>query len=267
MSRWSDLVAVLTGRGGPPGAGGDGPEGRAGYGRTTGYPTSSNRASSMHLFWELPPGGAPIVAASARLLVEATPPVDELYFWALQGSFTDGGGHKHGGAHLGLQWHASHPGSRAANWGGYAPGGGILPGSESALPSATGNANTRDLWWEAGEPHTLTIERSAGGGWAGSVDGARLRTLAAGGDRLDGLMVWSEVFARCDAPPVAVRWSGLTATDADGVVRSPVAVRVNYQRRADGGCDNTTAEPDGDGVRQLTATPRRVAQGARLPLG
>lgn len=260
MGRWSRFVDALNAR--SPGGGTAG-------GRVAGYPTSSNRASSLHLAWELPPGAGPIVAASVDLLVEAVPEVDELYFWALQASFTDGAGRRHGGAHLGLQWHRPHPGSRAVNWGGYAPGGGILDGTVSALPSGSGNANTRDYWWEAGRPHRLTIERAAGGrGWAGSVDGTHVRTLAAGGDRLDGLMVWSEVFARCDDPPVTVRWSGLQAVTAGGDVVSPVAVRVNYQRRADGGCDNTTAVPDdGAGVRQVTSTPRQVPQGARLPIG
>jgi hypothetical protein len=206
------------------------------------------------------------VAVSARLTVDALPLVAELYFWALQASFRDGPGRRHGGAHLGLQWHAPHPGSRAVNWGGYAPGGGILPGSESALPSGSGNANTRDYWWEPAAPHLLTIERAAGGGWAGSVDGTHVRTLAAGGDRLDGLMVWSEVFARCDDPPVAVRWSGFRATLATGEVVSPAALRVNYQGRSQGGCDNTSAIPDGDGVVQVTNTPRQVPTGARIEL-
>ena len=62
------------------------------------------------------------------------------------------------------------------------------------------------------------ISSAAEGGWAGTVGGVRVRTLAAGGDRLDALMVWSEVFARCDAPPVAVRWSGFRATTAQGRV-------------------------------------------------
>jgi hypothetical protein len=253
---WSRLVQSLA-----PGA-------RA---RVSGYPTSSNRASSLHLAWELPAGTGPVVAASVELTVETEPPVPELYFWALQASFVDGAGRRHGGGHLGLQWHQPHPGSRAANWGGYAPSGRVLDGSASPLPSATGNPNTRDLWWQPGRSHTLTIEPAdagePGAGWAGAVDGVRVRTLHAGGDRLDALMVWSEVFARCDAPPLAVRWSGFRATTADGYVVAPVAVRVNYQRRSDGGCDNTTALADGDGIRQVTATERVVPQGARLPLG
>jgi hypothetical protein len=233
----------------------------------TGYPASPNRASSLHLRWELPAGAGDVVAASATLTVEAAPAVPDLYFWALQASFVDGAGRRHGGAHLGLQWYRQHPGSRAVNWGGYGPDGRVLDGSASSLPSATGNPNTRDLWWEPGQPYTLGIERAAEGGWAGTVGGVRVRTLAAGGDRLDPLMVWSEVFARCDAPPVAVRWSGFRATTAQGRVVAPVAVHVNYQRREDGGCDNSTALADGDAVRQITGTERLVPQGARLALG
>jgi hypothetical protein len=234
--------------------------------RVAGYPTSSNRASSLHLRWELPPGAGAMVAASVVLVVEAAPPVPDLYFWALQASFTDGAGRRHGGGHLGLQWYQPHPGSRAVNWGGYGPDGRVLDGSTSPLPSTTGNANTRDLWWDPGRPYALTVERAAGGGWAGAVAGTRVRTLAAGGDRLDALMVWSEVFARCDAPPVAARWSKFRATTAEGHIVEPVAVHVNYQRRADGGCDNTTALADGGAVRQITGTERVVLQGARLPL-
>jgi hypothetical protein len=235
--------------------------------RVAGYPTSSNRASSLHLLWELPAGTGAVVAASVALVVEAAPPVPDLYFWALQASFVDGTRRRHGAGHLGLQWHRSHPGSRAVNWGGYGPDGRVLDGSASPLPSATGNPNTRDLWWEPGQPHTLTIEPTAEGGWAGTVDGVRVRSLEAGGDRLSGLMVWSEVFARCDAPPVAARWSGFRATTADGRIVSPVAVSVNYQSRQDGGCDNSTVVANGGDVSQITGTERLVPQGARLELG
>ena len=235
--------------------------------RVAGYPVSQNRASSLHLFWELPAGTDAVTAASVELVVEAAPVVPDLYFWALQVSFVDGAGQRHGGGHLGLQWHQSHPGSRAVNWGGYGRNGETLGGSASPLPSATGNPNTRDLWWEPGEPHTLKIGPAAEGGWSGTVDGVRVRRLAAGGDRLSALMVWSEVFARCDAPPVAARWSGFRAITAQGRVLTPVAVLVNYQSRVDGGCDNSTALVHGDAVRQITGSERLVPQGTRLPLG
>ena len=250
---WSRIVRSLVPGGSAP--------------RVAGYPVSPNRASSLHLFWELPAGTDPVVAAPVALVVEAAPSVPDLYFWALQASFVDGTGRRHGGGHVGLQWHTPHPGSRAVNWGGYGPNGGTLDGSSSALPSATGNPNTRDLWWEPGESHTLTIEPAAEGGWAGTVGGVQVRRLNAGGDRLSGLMVWSEVFARCDAPPVAARWSEFRAITTQRRVVTPTAVRVNYQSRADGGCDNSTAVPHGDAVRQVTGTERLVPQGARLPLG
>jgi hypothetical protein len=250
---WSRLIRSLTPERGAP--------------RVTGYPTSPNGASSLHLRWELPAGAGPVVAASAALVVETEPLVPDLYFWALQASFVDRAGGRCGAGHVGLQWHRDHPGSRAVNWGGYGPDGRVLDGSVSPLPSATGNPNTRDLWWEPGRPYPLTIERSVDRAWVGTVGGFRIRALAAGGERLDSLMVWSEVFAPCDAPPVAVRWSGFRATTSQGHVLAPVAVHVNYQHRTDGGCDNSTTVADGDAVRQITGTERVVPQGTRLPLG
>jgi hypothetical protein len=234
--------------------------------RISGYPTSANGASSLHLRWQLPAGVGPVVAAGVHLTVEGEPEVDELYFWALQASFRDRRGHRYGGAHLGLQWNRRHPGNRAANWGGYAPSGQVLSGSSSTLPSAPGDVNTRDLWWEPGRMVTLRISRAPGGGWDGRVDGVRIRTLYAGGDLLDDLMVWSEVFARCDDPPAAVRWSGFHVETQEGHVVAPEAVVVNYQARTAGGCDNTTALADGPGVRQVTGVERLVPQGAHLPL-
>lgn len=235
--------------------------------RTVGYPTSANGASSLHLQWRLPPGIGRVVAAGVQLCVETEPEVDELYFWALQASFRDAWGRHHGGGHLGLQWNPRHPGARAANWGGYAPAGRVLDGSVSALPSAPDDRNTRDLWWEPGRTVALRVSPApSGDGWAGSVDGVTIRTLYAGGDCLDGLTVWSEVFARCDDPSVAACWSGFYVETEDGDVVAPEAVVVNYQRRAAGGCDNTTAVADGGTIRQVTGIERLVPQGARLPL-
>lgn len=233
--------------------------------RTSGYPTSANRASSFHLHWALPRGTGPVVAAGVQLLVEEEPPVQDLYFWALQASFTGPGGRSFGGAHLGLQWNRRHPGCCAANWGGYSPSGKILDGSASPLPSTPRDPNTRDFDWEPARVHRLRIAQDpSGDGWVGTIDGVRIRTLHTGGDRLDGLMVWSEVFARCDAPPVRVRWSGFRAETADGQVVAPTALSVNYQRRDVGGCDNTTVVVADDGVWQITNSERLIPQGARL---
>src|SRR5436190_306010 len=93
--------------------------------RVRGRATSSNRASSMHLWWE--PGPRSLREVAVTLEVVEPPVVDELYFWALQVSFVDGDRHV-GGAHLGLQWYSPHPGSTAVNWGGYRDAGGELDG-------------------------------------------------------------------------------------------------------------------------------------------
>ena len=88
---------------------------------------------------------------SVDLEVVSTPPVAELYFWALQANFHGPAGGT-GGAHLGLQWNRAHPENTAVNWGGYQAshlGGAILDGTESGLPSAPSNRNTRDYRWRA----------------------------------------------------------------------------------------------------------------------
>jgi hypothetical protein len=204
-----------------------------------------------------------LVEVAATLTVLEPTPSDDLRFWALQVGFADRGRHL-GAGHVGLQRHRGHPGGCAANWGGYRAGGGELAGSGSALPSSTGNANTRDLAWEVGRPYRLAV-RVDGTGW---VDGTLLRALdVAGADRLGGVLVWSEVFARCSEPH-AVRWSDLRGVTVDGAEVEPRAVAVNYQRWSDGGCTNTDSSPapDGDGFVQRTGTGRRTPQGAVLPI-
>ena len=192
-------------------------------------------------------------------------PTDHLRFWALQASFVEAG-RSFGAGHVGLQRHAGHPGGCAANWGGYATGGGELAGSESPLPSALRNPNTRDLPWRVGQPYRLTVRRVADG-WSGLIDDTELRRLHAGGDRLSDVIVWSEVFAPCEERH-AVRWSGLEGRTADGEVVRPPAVAVNYQRWSDGGCTNSDSSPDDDGtgVIQRTGVERRTPQGAVLRL-
>ncbi|MCX7619438.1 MAG: hypothetical protein N2037_01165 [Acidimicrobiales bacterium] len=242
---------------------------------TAGPPRSANGASSLHLVWEL--GRGAWTACEATLEILVPPAVPKLYFWALQVSFTRrglGGG----GAHLGLQWHPAHPGGTAVNWGGYGPDGRELDGTVSSLPSATGNPNTRDYRWEAGRPYRLRIEpapgQPLGTAWRGSVTDVEtgtttvVRDLFSRGNRLDGLMVWSEVFADCDDPSVTVRWSGLRASNPGGEAFDVRIVRVNYQRVSEGGCANTTSQLDPrlPGFLQLTNAVRTVAQGSRLEL-
>jgi hypothetical protein len=105
------------------------------------------------------------------------------------------------------------------------------------------------------------------GAWRGVVTDERtrdqtvVRDLYPGADRLVAVTVWSEVFARCDDPPVAIRWSDPLVRSGVGAVE-PSGYSVNYQSHADGGCANTDSAPDGSGVVQRTATRRSTPQGA-----
>jgi len=248
------------------------PGAATGSGRTSGRPTSANGASSFHLGWELPPGS--FTAASVDLEIDTPPVVTDLYFWAVQADFGDASAET-AGAHLGLQWNRRHPGGTAANWGGYHAshlGGAILDGSASPLPSAPNDPNTRDYAWRAGTRYRLEISPmpQRAGWWRGTItdldagEQTVVRDLDGGGDRIRAVTMWSEVFARCDAPSVRVRWSRLRLRTEAGAEVAPLAVTVNYQSRAAGGCDNTTAALEGATFTQTTSTRRIVAQGARL---
>lgn len=241
-------------------------------GPTSGEPTSANGASSFHLAWH-PAPSEPLVEVAAVLEVVVPPTVERLYFWALQVTFLDGTAHR-GVAHLGLQWNRNHPGSGAVNWGGYAPGGGLLVGTASDLPSAPADANTRDYPWQPGRPYRLSVTRAPGppGRWRGEVTDLHtgratvVRDLEAAGDRLGHPLVWSEVFARCEHPSVTARWSGFEAVTVGGDHVTPEALSVNYQARAEGGCDNTTVVPDASAVLQITNAERSTPQGSVVHL-
>ena len=248
--------------------------------RSSGEPRSANGASSLHLVWEVPQ--VPLVEVEATLEVLMPPSVRRLYFWALQVSFASER-RLQGGAHLGLQWHPRHPGSTAVNWGGYHSGSADrseLDGSDSDLPSARRNHNTRDYPWRPGRRYRLRVAPADEGApapdgmsvWRGTVTDLEngeptvVRDLYSHGAYLVSPMVWSEVFARCEHPSVAVRWSDLVAVTAEGETVRPAKVRVNYQSRSDGGCDNTSASVDELGLLQTTAVARQVPQGAILPV-
>jgi len=246
---------------------------------TSGTPPSGNGASSFHLSWMVDPPatGRSWIAVEAVLEVVVAPSVPALSFWALQASFHDRG-RSAGAGHLGLQWHSGHPGSTAVNWGGYRAGGGELDGSTSSLPSAMGNANTRDFAWRASVPYRLRIARSddpAPGGlvaWRGEVrDMATgvttvVRDLWAAGDALGDPVVWSEVFARCDDPSAAVCWSGLVLEDDRGGRTAATRVRVNYQGLPEGGCATADSSVGEHGIVQVTGVRRVTPQGAVLPV-
>lgn len=234
--------------------------------RESGFPASGNGASSFHCWWEGADTGEEV---SVDLEVVVAPDVPHLYFWALQVSFREGG-LRAGGAHLGLQWNSRHPGSTAANWGGYSADGSLLSGSPSALPSAPGDPNTRDYPWTQGTVYRLTIAPgSRSGRWRGSVTDlstggeSTVRELDGGGDRLTDPVVWAEVFARCDDPSTEVRWTRPRLRHGSEVT-VPHGVRVTYQPERDGGCSNTDVR-SAEGIVQVTATPRTTRDRARIP--
>jgi hypothetical protein len=245
--------------------------------RMWGDPPSGNGASSFHLWWEVPYGER-LTRASVVLEVLEPPQVDRLYFWALQVSFVKPDG---GGAHLGLQHNRRFPGRTAANWGGYAPAheGGLLAGSPSPLPSTPEDANTRDFAWEPARPYRFVIERSSEPApnaliaWRGSIEDATtgeatvVRDLYSRGAYLRGPVVWTESFARCEHPPVAVRWSEASVVGENRGEIPVDTVSVNYQTHSAGGCGNTDAVVDGRGWMQRTGTERSTRPGAALRVG
>jgi hypothetical protein len=237
----------------------------------TGRPPSANGASSFHLGWV---DTLPAHAVSVTLEILEPPRVPRLYFWALQADMAGSAG-RAGGAHLGLQWHVGHPGSTAVNWGGYRSDGVELDGSASVLPSATGNPNTRNLDWSPGRPYRLMVHRvdeAAPDGlvaWRGTVVDLSsglvtdVRDLYLPGDRIIAATMWSEVFAACDDPSVAVRWSDPTVHADRGDV-AVTRVAVNYQTHQAGGCANTDSSVDPRGLVQRTTTARLTPQGTQL---
>ena len=224
----------------------------------------------MHLWWTVR-AAEPVVEVAATLEVLAPPSVTRLYFWALQATFHDGQSAT-GAGHLGLQWGVGDAPRRSVNWGGYLAGGGELEGTVSELPATLGNPNTRDFAWVAGRPYRLHIGPSpAGPGlWRGQVTdevsgvSTVVRDLRCPGRHLVDPVVWSEVFARCDDPPVTVRWRDLEVVTTSGRRGDVSTVVAGYQSWEDGGCDNTTAGHDGTGWVQRTNSPRVVGPGSRL---
>jgi len=260
----------------------------AGFGPSeTGLGRSANGASSFHLAWEMPLAtrATRLVEVSGVLEVLVPPRVQALYFWALQVDLGDAQG-VWGTGHTGLQWNPRYPGNAAINWGGYASamrGGAVLPGTPSAMPGFSDDPNTLAYAWLPGRPYRLRVFPSAENpnAWRaevtdlmpGSVQTIRELTPPPGHPSLanEGYLarpvVWSEVFAGCEAPSVTVRWSGLQAVDEHGRVVRPEAVRVNYQAPEAGGCSNTSVAMDeAGGLMQVTSVPRLVEQGTVLKL-
>ena len=239
----------------------------SGPARERGLPPSSNGASSFHVWWDVP--DVPLASVSVILEVLEPPEASRLAFFAIQASFWSPARHE-GGAHTGIQWNPRHPRNLAVNWGGYDRGGAILPGTESSLPSTPLDPNTRDFAWKPGARYRLTIGPRAPGverpsRWPARIEGLDtgedvvVRYLLCDGDHLRSPVVWSELFTRCDDPPIEVRWSEPSALSLAG---EPVPVdrgRVTYQAYDAGGCTNTTVESDRVGIVQRSGCERRTA--------
>ena len=225
--------------------------------RTSGLPKSTNGASSMHVWLDDAPGAR----MEATITVTRPPSVSALYFWALQVTFVDSKGLVVGGAHIGLQWNPRHPGSGAVNFGGYDAAGLELQGSVSRLPSAARNENTRDFAWRSGAAYRLSIFKT-GEGWTGAVTDVasgtvtEVRTLTIKAAAIRGAVLFSEVFASCDAPRTEVLWTGIT-----------LPATVTYQSMEAGGCTNTEQRAVGGGLTQRTNANRTVLDRARVVQG
>jgi hypothetical protein len=227
--------------------------------------------SGFHLWWQGVPTDEPVTSCSVVLEVLVPPAVPTLYFWALQASFLDGTGRSYGAAHTGLQWNPRHPGGRAVNWGGYAhvaDVGSVLDGSDSPLDGIPGDRNTRNFAWLAGVPYRFTIHPGAAG-WAATVtdlvtgSDVTIRELYAGGDRLGGFVMWSELFCRGADPPTAVRWSQPGAVTASGRVVVPRGLHATFPDGRE--WRNLDVVVDEVGVQQVTST-RRTLRGGMIPV-
>jgi hypothetical protein len=232
----------------------------------------SGPGGGFHLWWQGVPTGEPIVQCSVVLEVLQEPVVDKLYFWALQASFFDDLGVVHGSAHTGLQWNPRHPDHRAVNWGGYARASdvhSVLDGSDSPLPGIPGDRNTRSYPWREGVPYRFTIRRG-GVGWVAVVDdlaagsSVTIRELFAGGDRLGGFVVWSELFCRGSDPTAVVRWSQPSVVTASGRLLAPTGMQATFPGGDEWRRLNVVA--DDVGVLQVTDARRTTKNMTVMPV-
>jgi|SRR5215211_3322278 len=243
---------------------------RRGIADSSGVNEPPSGSTSFHCWWEGLGATDRVIEVTAVLEVLQLPVAPRLYFWALQASFADGV-RTYGAAHIGLQWNPRHAGSTAVNWGGYADVSdvqSVLDGSPSPLPSTPDDRNTRDYPWRQGVPYLLRISK-APVGWRGEISDlstgqtSLIRDLYAGGDRLTGFVVWSEVFCACTDPQAVVRWNAFEARTVDGHVRRPASVRLTFPG---GGCTNTDVAATPEGIVQVTNTTRHARDMAVLPV-
>ncbi|MGE0877682.1 MAG: hypothetical protein AB7L13_01055 [Acidimicrobiia bacterium] len=246
---------------------------RRGHTRESGEPTGG--VSSFHLWWGDQPA-EPVTEVLVTCEVVQAPTASRLYFWAVQADFVDASGRSHGAAHGGFQWNPSFPPNYTAlNWGGYSNASdvtSILTGTESPLPSTPNDPNTRDYPWIVGRPYRFRIHKGARG-WAfdvvDTVTGlsTTVRELLVGGDRLRAVVVWSEVFCRCDHESAIARWSDFEYRTASGASVRPRTATTNFPAFSAGDCTNTDIRTDGAGaVVMLTNAERTIAPGVTIEL-
>lgn len=243
--------------------------------------------SATHLWWYVE-NQAPVVRAEVTIEILEPPQANFIYFWAMQLNFTNGS-QTGGGGHIGLQWHPYYPDCTAVNWGGYCShDGSILRGSDSSLPGSTGDVNTRDYPWQPGTRYKMSVYRAIDSApthaeirwpkaepiyrWRGEITDLStnqrvvVRDLYSSGHMISGPAVWSEIFAKCDSPRAAVRWSDFVCVTETGQ-RAPIRkLGVTHGVGPDGGCENSDVVWDGVGAVMSTATPRTTPHGAQIEL-
>lgn len=241
--------------------------------RVAGKPTSASGASSFYLWWDIPYGER-LTEVSVTLTVPRRPDLDRLVSFAIQGAFVKPG---RGSCHLGLQHHPRFPNRGAVIWGGYNSKGETLEGSESLLPSATGDPTTRDFFWLPDTPYQLTIERGderpeGTFPWTGSVtdldSGERtvIRDIISQSPHLRAPVMYIEAYAPCDGPRFEARWSNAIVVLADSGVRAVSSMRVDYQPHAAGGCTNTNSSVEGSAFVQRSGQLRTTKPGTTIRL-
>jgi hypothetical protein len=119
-------------------------------------------------------------------------------------------------------------------------------------------------------PYQLRVWSPTDGAWraevTNTVDGTTtvIRDLLVPATELTGVVVWAEVFARCDDPPTEARWRDLVVVDTAGIDHAVTVASVTYQPPSSGGCSNTEASVDNSAFVQRTGLATRRSH--RTPL-
>ena len=223
--------------------------------RDSGLPTSSNGASSFHLF--LPESDTVFAEeVCATINIGADPDDNFLRFWALEVDFADTAGGLFGAAHMGLQWIDGFPDSNAVNWGGFDANGVLLTGPGFLA----GGPNTFEYDWTPNTDYKYRVYYVSPGVARAEITDLStgvvtpIRDLNVGNNAtlFRAPRVWGEIFAPCDdLEPLCWEWTDWNWT-LNGVNDTPGSVFANYQSHADGGCTNQSTIETADGAMQCT---------------